>query len=176
MQLIINQQLFAVGNKFQIANENKQPVYMASEKFLTFTQQCDLYTLSNELIYHIQRRYFRIFGRFDLNDGNKENIYGTITGRIHWPFVRRFRLTSDKGNFYIKMSWLHLKAFNVDENLKISDKEPILKIVKKIRIRDIYHIDFDETKIPPEIAAAIGLCFDMVYHSKGNKHSLLSAD
>jgi uncharacterized protein YxjI len=175
-QLIINQQLFALGNKFQITDGDNQPVFAAREEFMTFTQQCDLYTLAGQLIYHIQRRYFRIFGRYDLNDGNKENVLGMLRGRIHWPFVRRFRLTTEEGNFYVKTAWMHVRAFTVDENFKINDKEPVLKIVKKVRIRDVYKIDYDETKMSPKIAAVIGLCFDMLYHSKGNKHSLLSAD
>ncbi|MEG2274534.1 MAG: hypothetical protein RSC44_04295 [Clostridia bacterium] len=164
MQLTITQQYMTVGAKFDIAEANNIPCFHAEEKLIALKQQIDLFSLSGELIYHIQKRYTNVFSRYDISRG--EQFIGKFAGRFHFPGTRRIRLTTDKGNFYIYADWFRVKVFAVNEKWK-REKEAVCRIKKNVlKVADTYYVDFEETKIAPAVAASVGLWLEMTFHGR----------
>lgn len=165
MQLYINQKYFTIGNRFAITDANGKPFFYAEGQLLKLTSECDLYDLSGMPIYKIKARLMHFFTHFEImvND----NVVGEFDGKIHWPFVHRTKLSlSDKYKVLIRSGVFHAKAYIADENWKI-DKEPAAVVSKKVmQIGDTYCIDFDEKKIPPALAATIGLWYEFKHHNK----------
>lgn len=167
MKLTLDQKLISIGGKTAVVDERGVQWFFAKGKIFTFNPNYHIYDLSGNTVYYFKRRYFRLFGKFDIYNGADEKV-GQMKGRPHWPFTRRFRMTTDKGRFYVLEGKWNSKVYAVEgnEGWKLDKKVPVLVMHKNFfHIRDRFFVDFDPNRIDPAIATIVGLVNDMIFHN-----------
>jgi len=169
-QLVIRQKFFTIYDKFAIKDENDNIMFYAKNEIVRLWANLALYDQSGlKILYTLRAKFFVLFSkvRILLGPYDAENDIGMIQERFAFPFCRA-RVKSDMPNIYVKCGPIHLKAYVVgDDWKKAKDAQPVISITKRLlKIADTYVINYDETKIPPALAALVGLWYDMQNHSE----------
>lgn len=167
MQLKIKQKYFTIGNRFQISDGKDRPLFYAEEELLRLRKNINLFDLNGNLLYHLEARFGHIFSYFAILKNGVD--IGAIDEIIHFPFIKRARLSCDGAYVFIRSGPLRLKAYEANEKWKFDRKSPIAVSNKKLmKISDTYTLEFDEKRISVPLAALIGLWYDM--HHNGTQH------
>ncbi len=168
MRIIIRQKYFAVGNKFQICDENENVVFLATRRFDSLMNNIELFTAQDSFVLRMQAKLRKMFSTFfDVSDAFGQRVF-SINEKL--PFFG-FRRAKTIGNIDVKIKCgpIHLKAFVRGEDGKYDKKNPVVKARKKLlNIADTYIVDVDETRISAEYGTAIGIWYDMVAHNNAH--------
>ena len=166
MFLKTTQKYFSMRNKFSVVDENDRQFYFA-QSYFKIRQNCSLYTLEGSLVYELECKIFSLFGKYFIKDVCG-NVVGLFSGRIHKPFVQKWRLDLGDKKYILRTGGLRCKVFAADENWKYDSKTDFVgKIYKRwARLRDTYEFDFDETRIMADAATLCMLWMDCRFHGE----------
>lgn len=172
MILQLQQKYFTIGgDKFNITDENGTPVYQAKEIFFKLIGNAHLYDVQGNEICFMEAKILSWFGQYNIwaREGDTTPL-GIFKGTFYpVPFVKRWRLDYMGKKFVVKCGPYNCKVFPSDDNWKYDKKHMAGHIHKRLlKIRDTYKMDFDESALPPQIAAIITLWFDTAFHN--NQH------
>ena len=172
MILQLQQKYFTIGgDKFNITDQNGNPVYQAKEIFFRVRGNAHLYDLQGREICYMEAKLWSWFGQYNImTDENSKNLLGVFKGTFYpVPFVKRWRLDYMGKKFVVKCGPYNCKVFEADNEWHYDKKVMTGHIRKRLmKIRDTYSMDFDENVLPPQIAAIITLWFDTAFHN--NQH------
>ncbi|MBQ9108192.1 MAG: LURP-one-related family protein [Clostridia bacterium] len=172
MILQLQQKYFTIGgDKFNITDQNGNPVYQAKEIFFRVRGNAHLYDLQGREICYMEAKLWSWFGQYNImTDENSKNLLGVFKGTFYpVPFVKRWRLDYMGKKFVVKCGPYNCKVFEADDQWHYDKKVMAGHIRKRLmKIRDTYSMDFDENILPPQIAAIITLWFDTAFHN--NQH------
>ena len=153
MILQLQQKYFTIGgDKFNITDQNGNPVYQAKEIFFRVRGNAHLYDLQGREICYMEAKLWSWFGQYNImTDENSKNLLGVFKGTFYpVPFVKRWRLDYIGKKFVVKCGPYNCKVFPSDDNWKYDKKHMAGHIHKRLlKIRDTYKMDFDESALPP---------------------------
>lgn len=168
MRIIIKQKYFAIGNKFQICDDNDNVVFLAMRSWDSIRNNIELFTAQDSFVLRMQAKVRNMFSTyFDVSDAFGQKVF-SISESIPIFGLRRAK-TLGNIDIKIKCGPVHLKAYMRGENGKYDKKNPIVKAQKKVlKIADTYVVDVDDTRISKEYGTAIGIWYDLVAHNKSH--------
>ena len=166
MFLKTTQKYFSMRNKFSIVDQNDTQFYFA-QSYFKIRQNCSLYTLEGALVYELECKILSLFGKYFIKD-IRGDVIGMFSGKFHKPFIQKWRLEIGDKKYILRTGGFNCKVFSATDNWKYNSKTDLVGVIHKrlARIRDTYEFDFDETRLPLDLATLCMLWMDCRFHGE----------
>ena len=163
MYLYLKQKVFAIRDKLTFFDEAGTPVFKATGSLFAIPKRLNVTdTVGTELM-QVRVKLFRIFLTYGLIDLQSRTEIGYVKAKF--SLTKSFKVVIAGETLHIKGS-----LFGFQFNLVNAAGETLVSVNKKLLSwGDSYQVFIDETKIKPEVAAAICIAFDNAVHSGRNR-------
>lgn len=132
MNLYIRQKIFSFGDKYNVFNEQEQPVFTVHGEIFTFGAKIHVCDLAGNELYYIQQKLFRFLPEYHIFNG--ENLCAVIKKELSF-FKPRLFIQSQFGDFNIEGN-----LFGMDFEIRNGDL-PVGEIHKKwLSFGDTYEL------------------------------------
>jgi uncharacterized protein YxjI len=153
----VNERFFAIGDKFDILDENGDVAYFAKSALFTFGRQYTIYDRKGSEVSYIRQRLLHFLPNYDLE------INGRTVATVQKEFslfVKKYIILSEFGNFTVDGD-----IFAWDFEIR-KDNDTVCHVSKELMtFRDRYEVmvqdDFDEV-----FAISLVIILDAVHHEK----------
>ena len=136
MKYYIKQKVFTIGDKYDIYNEQGEPVFHVQGEIFTFGSKLHLYDLAGNELYFIKRRIFTFLPTYEIYQG--DNLVATAHKQFTF-FISRISISSHLGEFVI-----HGEVFAHEYTIE-KDGVVVVEIHKKwFSWGDTYEIDIHD--------------------------------
>lgn len=96
IKLYIRQKVFSIGDRYNIVNENGQPVFSVESEIFTFGAKIHLYDVTGQELYFIQQKLFKFLPEYNIYTGDSH----CATIKKEFSFLKpRLNITSQFGDF-----------------------------------------------------------------------------
>lgn len=145
MRLYIKQRVFTFKDKYDIYDENQNPIYYVEGKMFSFFDQISLYNTHHQLEFFIKKKFSMFLSKYEIYKGSM--IYAQVQQKFSF-MKRRLDITSQIGNIQINGDFF-------SHNYTISLNDCILGSVRKkwLSWGDSYELD-----IPSSDYSSFFLC------------------
>jgi len=165
MYLYLKQKVFTIRDRLTFFDETGSPVYFAKGSLFVIPKRLTLTNAAGVEFMQVRKKLFRLFRTYGLIDLQTGQEIGTIKRRF--SFNKNFGITVNNEELTLKGSLFGFHFTVLNPNGEI-----LLTVDKKIiSWGDTYQVSIDESKIKPEIAAAICIAFDDAVHGDENSSS-----
>lgn len=160
MKFYIKQKVFSFRDKFNVMDENQNPVYQVLGKVFSIHNKLELLDMNNAMVLRSQKKLFRIFPHYQLFDPSGEDIASIKAKFSLRPkfdlFIKDKKLEVDGSLF------AHSFGINQDGNLLASISKKI------ISWGDTYEIEiFEEENV--ELFLFVVIVLDQVIHERKHR-------
>ena len=115
MNLYIKQKVFSLGEKYDIYDEDQNPIYHAWGEFLSIGKKIHLCDMNEEELVYIKEKVMTFLPNFELY------VHGNLFARLNKEFTffkKKINVTSEYGNFVIDGNfWDHEYTITCDGKL-----------------------------------------------------------
>jgi uncharacterized protein YxjI len=122
MNLYIRQRVFSLGDKYNVFNEQEQPVFTVQGQIFSFGAKIRLYDLAGNELYYIEQKLFRFLPEYHIF--NCENLCAMVKKEFSF-FKPRLHIQSQFGDFNMEGN-----LFGMDFEIQNGD-QPVGEIHKK---------------------------------------------
>lgn len=151
----VNERFFAIGDKFDILDENGEVVYFAKSALFTFGRQYTVCDQKGSEVAYIRQRLLHLLPNYDLEINGR--TVATVQKQFSL-FVKKYVILSEFGDFTVDgdiFAW----EFEIRK-----DDHPVCFVSKQLMtFRDRYEVtvedDFDEV-----FAISLVIILDAVHH------------
>jgi len=157
MKYYIKQKVFSFRDKFNVMDENQNPVYQLKGKVFSLHNKLELLDMNNATVMKSQKKLFRIFPNYQIFNNTGDEIANI---KAKFSIRPKFDLFIDSNQLEVEGSlFAHSFGINQDGNLKAS-------ITKKIiSWGDTYEIEIFEDK-NVELFLFVVIVLDQVIHER----------
>ncbi len=165
MKLYIKQKVFSIGDKYNIYDEEMQPVFkVEGEIFQLFEKTFHLYDMSEYEIFTIKKNFMLFLANYDII--KRGNVIASVNQEFKF-FKHSFKVNAPDGE-YILEGDVFAYSFRV-----IKNGELYAVISKKfLSWGDSYEIDVPRGD-NPAFACALLIAIDNCLHNENNNNSSL---
>ncbi|MCX7841657.1 MAG: LURP-one-related family protein [Clostridia bacterium] len=161
VRLYIRQKVFSIGDKYNILNEQGQPVFSVSSEIFTFGAKIHLYDVTGLELFFIQQKLFRFLPEYHIYSG--DNVSAIV--KKEFSFLRpRLNIDSQFGNFTFEGN-----LFGMDFVI-MNNGNVVGELHKKwLSFGDTYELTvYDDDNAP--FFCALAIAIDNCLHNENDHH------
>lgn len=160
MRFQIQQKVFALGDTYDILDEQGQPVFQVKSQLFSLGHSMDLLDMSGAQVAHIQQRVFSFHPEYHISRGGQE--VAVVRKKLFTLFHDRFTIEGAAGTFEMTGDWLNWN-YTISQN-----GQPVAQIGKQFAIfHDRYGVEITEGADVPTILCLV-IVMDEVAHPDSN--------
>ena len=150
MKLVLKEKVFALKERFNVTDEQEQPLYSVEGKFFSWGHQFDIEDASGAHMAHIKQKVFALLPRYFITcDGMEEMELKGHLNIIH----PHYTLETPDGDWEVRGDFLH-HEYTIQKG-----EETIATVTKKwLSFGDSYTLDVAEDKnVVPALCVMVAL-------------------
>lgn len=130
MKLYIKQNLFTLGEKFYVKDEDGNNLYYVEGSFLRIPKKFKIYNMNKQVVATIESRLFKIMSHYDIKTSKRE-----LTVKENFTFIK-------KSLSILGSDWILQGNLTAHEYSVLNDNEPVMNLSKKwLTWGDTYELD-----------------------------------